>query len=248
MSTGTIVAVIVVIVVVAAVAVAVISQARRRRLRGRFGPEYDRVVEESDSRRQAESELTQRERRVKDLDIRPLDPASRARYADEWTAIQEQFVDRPQEAVTEAQQLIVKVMTERGYPTEQEDQVLADLSVEYARTLSHYRAASDINAQAALGTASTEDLRQAMIHYRVLFQDLLGERPSDQDVPAQDEPPRDVPVQEASDREVPVQDVPVQDVPDQEVPVQDVTDSGNGSAVLDERENIGPRTPRTWIR
>ena len=110
MSTGTIVAVIVVIVVVAAVAVAVISQARRRRLRGRFGPEYDRVVEESDSRRQAESELTQRERRVKDLDIRPLDPASRARYADEWTAIQEQFVDRPQEAVTEAQQLIVKVM------------------------------------------------------------------------------------------------------------------------------------------
>ena len=244
MSTGTIVAVIVVIVVVAAVAVAVISQARRRRLRGRFGPEYDRVVEESDSRRQAESELTQRERRVKDLDIRPLDPASRARYADEWTAIQEQFVDRPQEAVTEAQQLIVKVMTERGYPTEQEDQVLADLSVEYARTLSHYRAA-DINAQAALGTASTEDLRQAMIHYRVLFQDLLGERPSDQDVPAQDVPPRDVPVQEASDREVPVQDVPVQDVPDQEVPVQDVTDSGNGSAVLDERENIGPRTPRT---
>jgi hypothetical protein len=235
MSTGTIVAVIVVIVVVAAVAVAVISQARRRRLRGRFGPEYDRVVEESDSRRQAESELTQRERRVKDLDIRPLDPASRARYADEWTAIQEQFVDRPQEAVTEAQQLIVKVMTERGYPTEQEDQVLADLSVEYARTLSHYRAASDINAQAALGTASTEDLRQAMIHYRVLFQDLLGERPSDQDGPVQDGPVEDVSDQVVSDQEVPVQ----------EVPVQEVADSGNGSAVLDERENIGPRTPRT---
>jgi hypothetical protein len=230
MSTGTIVAVIVVIVVVAAVAVAVISQARRRRLRGRFGPEYDRVVEESDSRRQAEAELTQRERRVKDLDIRPLDPVSRTRYADQWTAIQEQFVDRPQEAVTEAQRLIVTVMTERGYPTEQEDQVLADLSVDHARTLSHYRAAADINAQAALGTASTEDLRQAMIHYRVLFQDLLGERPSDQDVPVQD----------VSDREVPVEEVPVE-----EVPVEEVADSGNGRAVLDDRENIGPRTPRT---
>jgi hypothetical protein len=235
MSTGTIVAVIVVIVVVAAVAVAVISQARRRRLRGRFGPEYDRVVEESDSRRQAEAELTQRERRVRDLDIHPLDPASRARYADEWTAIQEQFVDRPQEAVSEAQRLIVTVMTERGYPTEQEDQVLADLSVDHARTLSHYRAASDINAQAALGTASTEDLRQAMIHYRVLFQDLLGEHPSDQD--AAD---REVPVQE-----VPVDEVPVDEVPVDEVPVQEAPDSGNGHAVLDERENIGPRTPRT---
>jgi hypothetical protein len=230
MSTGTIVAVIVVIVVVAAVAVAVISQARRRRLRGRFGPEYDRVVEESDSRRQAEAELTQRERRVKDLDIRPLDPAGRARYAGQWTTIQEQFVDRPQEAVAEAQRLISTVMTERGYPTEQEDQVLADLSVEHAQTLDHYRAASDINAQAALGAASTEDLRQAMIHYRVLFQDLLGEHPSDQDVPVQD----------VSDREVPVEEVPVE-----EVPVEEVADSGNGRAVLDDRENIGPRTPRT---
>jgi hypothetical protein len=230
MSTGTIVAVIVVIVVVAAVAVAVISQARRRRLslssttRSYSGPKRPR------SRRQAEAELTQRERRVKDLDIRPLDPAGRARYAGQWTTIQEQFVDRPQEAVAEAQRLISTVMTERGYPTEQEDQVLADLSVEHAQTLDHYRAASDINAQAALGAASTEDLRQAMIHYRVLFQDLLGEHPSDQDVPVQD----------VSDREVPVEEVPVE-----EVPVEEVADSGNGRAVLDDRENIGPRTPRT---
>jgi hypothetical protein len=97
------------------------------------------------------------------------------------------------------------------------------------------RVAADINAQAALGTASTEDLRQAMIHYRVLFQDLLGERPSDQDVPVQEAPVQDVSVQDVSDREVPVE----------EVPVQDMADSGHGRAVLDERENIGPRTPRT---
>jgi len=225
MSAGTIVAVIVVIIVVAAVAVAVISQARRRRLRGRFGPEYDRVVEESDSRRKAESELTQRERRVRDLDIRPLDPASRARYADQWTAIQEQFVDRPQEAVAEGQLLIVTVMTDRGYPTEQEDQVLADLSVEHAETLGHYRAASQISAQAAAGTASTEELRQAMIHYRVLFQDLLGGP--------------------APDGETPNQEVVDREVVDREIPDQEVADSGNGRTVLDEREDISPPTPRT---
>lgn len=175
MTTGTIVAVIVIIVLAVALAAALITQARRRRLRERFGPEYDRVVEETASRRKAEAELTQRQQRVKDLDIRPLDPASRARHADQWRDIQERFVDVPPKAVAEAQLLVVTVMTERGYPTEDEGQVLADLSVEHARPLEHYRAASAISAQAASGAASTEDLRQAMIHYRVLFEDLLGE-------------------------------------------------------------------------
>jgi Tfp pilus assembly protein PilX len=179
MSTGTIVAIIVVILVVAALVVAVITQMRRRRLRERFGPEYDRVLDETDSRRQAEAELTQRERRVRDLDIRPLDPASRAKYVAQWARIQERFVDRPQEAVADAQLLVVSVMIERGYATEEENQVLADLSVEHAQTLDHYRAASAVSAQAASGAATTEDLRQAMIHYRVLFQDLLGESAAD---------------------------------------------------------------------
>jgi hypothetical protein len=181
MSTGTIVAIIVVILVVAACVVAVITQTRRRRLRERFGPEYDRVLDETDSRRKAEAELTHRERRVRSLDIRPLDPASRAKHAAQWTRIQERFVDMPQEAVADAQLLVVTVMTDRGYPTEQEDQVLADLSVEHAQTLDHYRAASAVGAQAAPGSATTEDLRQAMIHYRVLFQDLLGEPAADQE-------------------------------------------------------------------
>lgn len=250
MSAGTIVAVIVVIIVVAAVAAAVISQARRRRLRGRFGPEYDRVVEESDSRRKAESELTQRERRVRDLDIRPLDPASRARYADQWTAIQQQFVDTPQEAVAEGQLLIVTVMTDRGYPTEQEDQVLADLSVEHAETLGHYRAASQISAQAASGTASTEDLRQAMIHYRVLFQDLLGGPAADRETPDRDVADREVADREVADQEVADPEVADPEIlgrklPDREISDQEVADSGNGRTVLDEREDISPPTPRT---
>jgi hypothetical protein len=182
MSTGIIVAVVIVIVV-AVVAAALVTQARRRRLRERFGPEYDRAVEDNTSRRKAESELIQRERRVKGLDIRPLDPATRAKYVDQWTGIQERFVDRPKEAVGDAHLVVIKVMTQRGYPTDDGGQVLADLSVDHAQTLDHYRAASTISGQASSGAATTEDLRQAMIHYRVLFRDLLGEPVVDQEAP-----------------------------------------------------------------
>jgi hypothetical protein len=166
------------IVVVIAVVVLVITAmtvARRRRLQRRFGPEYDRVVQEKRSQRKADAELAGRERRVHHLDIRPLDPAAQARYAGEWAGVQERFVDQPQEAVTEAQRLMVAVMSERGYPAEGHDQIAADLSVEHAPVLAHYRIAEDISRKAAAGDASTEDLRQAMIHYRVLFGALLGE-------------------------------------------------------------------------
>lgn len=183
MSTGIIVAVVIVIVVVAVVAAALVTRGRRRRLRERFGPEYDRAVDDNASRRKAESELIQRERRVKGLDIRPLDPATRAKYVDQWTGIQERFVDRPQEAVGDAHLVVIKVMTQRGYPTDEGGQVLADLSVDHAQTLDHYRAASTISGQASSGAATTEDLRQAMIHYRVLFRDLLGEPVADQEAP-----------------------------------------------------------------
>jgi hypothetical protein len=175
MSTGTVVIIIVVILVVVAVVAGVMYDQRRRRLRQRFGPEYDRMVEEKGSRTKAESELANRQRRVADLDIRPLDPAARTRYAENWATVQEQFVDSPQEAVMAAQRLVMTVMQERGYPTEGDDQVLADLSVDHATVLDHYRAAYGISQRAADNAASTEDLRQAMIHYRALFQDLLGE-------------------------------------------------------------------------
>jgi hypothetical protein len=175
MSTGTVVIVIMVILVVAAIMSAVVYDARRRRLRQRFGPEYDRLVEETGSRTKAEAELAGRQRRVAGLDIRPLDAAARARYADNWAAVQERFVDAPQDAVIAAQRLVLTVMRERGYPTDKADEVVADLSVEHANVLDHYRAAHDISQRAGDGTASTEELRQAMIHYRALFQDLLGE-------------------------------------------------------------------------
>lgn len=174
MSTGAIIAIIVVILIAAALLVGLSVVNRRRRLRDRFGPEYDRAVSEH-GRREAEAELAERERRVRHLDIKPLSPTARAQYASEWTAVQEQFVDAPQSAVTGAQTLVTAVMKDRGYPTEAFDQTVADLSVEHAATLDHYRAAHDISQRAGSGAASTEELRQAMIHYRALFTELLGQ-------------------------------------------------------------------------
>lgn len=173
MSAGVIVAIIVVIVIIVAVAAVIATTSRRRRLRERFGPEYDRMVADQPSQRKAESELASRERRVRNLDIRPLTQAARTEYTAQWASIQERFVDQPAAAVDQAQQLVTAVLNDRGYPTEGYDQILADLSVEHARTLEHYRAAHSISESAANGSGSTEDLRQAMIHYRAMFDDLL---------------------------------------------------------------------------
>src|SRR5450755_1167524 len=188
MSTLTIVVIVVVVVVAAALVTGVLAYLRRRRLQQRFGPEYDRLAGERDSKLKADAELTQRERRVRELDIRPLTEAARAGYADQWAGIQERFVDAPADAVAGSQLLVVAVMTERGYPAEEPDQVLADLSVAHASSLESYRAAEEISQSAASGTASTEDLRQAMIHYRALFADLLGEPADAQPRSAASEP------------------------------------------------------------
>ncbi len=186
MSTGAIVAIIVVVIVVAAIVVVMAALNRRHRLQQKFGPEYDRAVSEHGSRREAEAELAGRERHVRELDIRPLSPSARSQYMSEWTAVQEQFVDAPQTAVTGAQTLVSAVMKDRGYPTGPYDQTVADLSVEHASTLDHFRAAHDISRNAA--TASTEDLRQAMVHYRALFAGLLGEPAARPDARAAGEP------------------------------------------------------------
>ena len=174
MSAGAIVAIIVAVVVVLLI-IGVMSAARRRKLQQRFGPEYDRVVGETQSHRKANAELAERERRVRSLDIHPLDETARVKYAGEWTAIQERFVDQPGQAVAQAGMLVTSVMKDRGYPTEDHEQILADLSVEHANTLDHYRQAHQVSLQAEEGTAATEDLRQAMLHYRALFGDLLGQ-------------------------------------------------------------------------
>ncbi len=174
-SAVTIAAIVAAVIVVAVLVTVVTAVRRRRRLQRRFGPEYDRLAGERDSKRKAESELAGRERRVHGLDIQPLADSARAAYALQWGAIQEQFVDTPEDAVASSRLLVVAVMSELGYPADDPDQMLADLSVEHAATLERYRAAEETSRNAAAGTASTEDLRLAMIDYRALFSDLVAE-------------------------------------------------------------------------
>lgn len=173
MSSGATAAIIVVAIIVIVLIVALTMAGRRRRLRQQFGPEYDRALAGKDSRHQAEAELAERQRRVRKLNIQPLSPAARSRYAGEWQAIQEQFVDAPQTAVTEAYALVTTVMRERGYPVTDDEQVADDLSVEHARTVDHFRSARAITREVAHGSVATEDLRQALVHYRELCADLL---------------------------------------------------------------------------
>ena len=168
-----VVIVIVVIVVLGVVGFFARGQARRRGLQQRFGPEYDRTVESHESTREAEQELLARKKRHDELEIHPLDPEARERHLAAWRQVQERFVDEPETAVTEADRLLVQVMGERGYPTEGYEQQVSDLSVEHATTIDRYRKAHDISAQAEAKKASTEDLRQAMVHYRTLFTELL---------------------------------------------------------------------------
>jgi hypothetical protein len=177
MSTVQIVVTVVLVVVVVLLGAAAWMAVRRRSLRQRFGPEYDRVVAEQDSRLAAERELRARERRHAELDLRPLSEESRSRYATAWEEIQAKFVDAPNDAVGEADRLVTQLIAERGYPTENYEEQLAQLSVEHARTLEHYRDAHEINIQNERGEASTEQLRVALVHYRALFSELLGEQP-----------------------------------------------------------------------
>jgi len=186
MSTLQIVLTIIVIVAVVLIAAAIWMATRRRSLQRRFGPEYERVVSQQDSRLAAERELRERERRHADLELRELSEESRGRYSAAWQEIQARFVDAPNQAVGEADELVTRLIAERGYPTDDYDERLAQLSVEHARTLEHYRDAHDINRLNERGEASTEQLRQALVHYRALFADLLGE-PDDFATPAESE-------------------------------------------------------------
>lgn len=178
-------ALIVVLVILAIVVIAVAAGAGwRYRLRRQFGPEYDRAVAEQHGVLRAEAELTGRHRRVRRLDIRPLTQEARRRYAADWTAIQERFVDAPQATVMQANSLVSTVMAERGYPNADDEQAMADLSVDHAQTVGHLRVARQITGQlsddGSHGDAGTETLRQALIHYRALFADLLGEPDADE--------------------------------------------------------------------
>jgi len=171
-----IILIIVIVVVLAAIALGV-QMSRRRKLQKTFGPEYDRVVADTGSRADAEKELRERERRHAELELKPLSAESQARYSAAWEEVQIEFVDNPERAVTRADDLVTRLIAERGYPTGDYDDQLANLSVEHARTLGHYRDAHEISLRNQRGEASTEDLRQALVHYRALFADLLGTEP-----------------------------------------------------------------------
>ncbi|KAA9152489.1 hypothetical protein FPZ12_036845 [Amycolatopsis acidicola] len=176
MSTSMIIVVVVAVLVVAALIAFGLRTQRRRRLRERFGPEYDRAVEDSPNRTKAERDLLARERRHDKLDIRPLSDSAREHYRQQWSLIQERFVDRPDDAIGEADRVLTRLMADRGYPTEGYEQQVNDLSVEHARTLEHYRRARETLRGNEKTRADTEALRKAMVHYRTVFDDLLAER------------------------------------------------------------------------
>ena len=146
---------------------------RSKQLRDRFGPEYDRAVDQHGGRKEAEEKLTERQERREGLDIRSLEPDKQQRFAVEWRRVQGRFVDAPQEAVRESDHLVKEVMRQRGYPVEDFDQRADDISVDHPHVVDNYRSAGDIAERNERGEASTEDLRQATVHYRALFEELL---------------------------------------------------------------------------
>ena len=162
--------VIVVVVLLVVVGLLLLRQRRSAQLREGFGPEYDRALDEHGDQRAAEAELRERRDRRRSYDIKPLDESARQRYIERWKATQAKFVDQPASALTDADELVAEVMRERGYPVEDFDQQAADVSVDHPHVVESYRKAHAIHSER---DASTEDLRQAMVHYRALFAELL---------------------------------------------------------------------------
>jgi hypothetical protein len=176
---------IIVIALLALVAVAAIalfnarsSRRRHAELKHRFGPEYDRALDEHGSVARAERELIAREKRVDHLRLRALPEAERVQFSADWRNVQARFVDDPSGALKEADELIKSVMLARGYSVDHFEQRVADLSVEHANVVQHYRAARVLADANREGRANTEELRQAFVHYRALFADLLEQSQS----------------------------------------------------------------------
>lgn len=174
MQPATLIAIGVVVVVLLVLVGWLVERKRRReKLRERFGPEYDRVVLQEGDARKAEALLAEREKRVSKFSIRHLTMADRERYVNEWAAVQRRFVDDPAMAVIEADSLVTALMAARGYPMTDFEQRAADISVNYPRVVQNYRAARVIVGRHGKGQATTEDMRQAMVYYRSLFDEMV---------------------------------------------------------------------------
>ena len=173
-NTTTIILVVIVFLVVGGLlAMAVMRFQRTRRLRERFGPEYDRLVNEAGDKRKAESELEARLAHVEALQIRPLSAEEVNRFALEWQATQAEFVDEPLASIQKADRLIREAMKAKGYPVEDFEQRAADISVDYPDLVTDYRGLHLIAVKEDDDEVSTEEMRQAMVHGRALFEDLV---------------------------------------------------------------------------
>jgi FtsZ-interacting cell division protein ZipA len=169
-------AIVILAIVVVAIAVGAFFYLRRRRsenLRKQFGPEYNRAVKQYGDERKAEEKLAEREKRVRKLDIRGLTREEQNQFSNNWKKTQAHFVDAPSPAVNEADSLVKELMLARRYPVGEFEQRAADISVDHPNVVSNYRTAHDIAERNKSGKATTEDLRQAMVHYRSLFEELL---------------------------------------------------------------------------
>jgi hypothetical protein len=170
MSAGLIAVIVIVVLLVVVAAVVLPGRLRRQRLRSRFGPEYERAVDGADDRTEAEKQLAEREQRHSKFQLRTLSATARDDYLRRWSIIQERFVDEPVGAIGDADRLVTEVMADRGYPTGSFDQQADDLSVRYADEVARYRTAHQLAARA--DSASTDDLRQALLDYRELVRSL----------------------------------------------------------------------------
>jgi hypothetical protein len=155
-----------------------IRKHRTQELRSKFGPEYDKAIDQHRDRGHAEAELQKRANRVAKFHIQPLKAEDRSRFAEDWLREQSRFVDDPKAAVNHADTLVQDVMQRRGYPVGDFDQNAADLSVDHPRVVENYRFAHEIALREGRGASNTEDLRKAMVSYRALFEDLLVETPA----------------------------------------------------------------------
>ena len=170
-----IVVLVIAVIAIAAIAFGISRKRRSQKLRERFGPEYDRVVKREGDVRKGEGVLEFREKRRQKFEIRPLSPADRSSFLSHWNDVQSRFVDDPKSSVTQADSLVTEAMQARGYPMGDFEQRAGDISVDHPSVVENYRAAHTIALRHSRGQASTEDLRQAMVHYRTLFQELLDE-------------------------------------------------------------------------